>query len=146
MACHGISWYRNPLPHPLCSGSIALSLSVPLPLPLQLPFAFLSSEHVACLLFIADGDWKTAMVLQCMRKTLLVCKSCTRYDLLASGPIKAAASKINKKTVEAHRALQGGLVNLGQALAEGHSPAQLREVAASQGLRVQGPLRVNSGF
>ena len=59
------------------------------------------------------------------------------------GPTVADASKINNKTVEAHKALQGGLVNLGQALAEGQSPAQLRELAASRGLHVQDPLRVS---
>ena len=60
-----------------------------------------------------------------------------------AGPTVADASKINKKTVEAHKALQGGLVNLGQALAEGQSPAQLRELAASRGIHVQDPLRVS---
>ena len=52
-------------------------------------------------------------------------------------------SKINKKTREAHRAVEGGLVNLGAALAKGNSPAELRELAASRGLHVQDPLRVS---
>ena len=51
-------------------------------------------------------------------------------------------SKVNPKTVEAHRTLGAGLVPLGQALEQGNSPAQLRDIAAAKGLLVQDPLRV----
>lgn len=61
-----------------------------------------------------------------------------------AGPTVVDESKINKKTREAHRALEGGLVNLGQALAKGSSPAELRELAASRGLHVHDPLRVGT--
>lgn len=57
------------------------------------------------------------------------------------GPTVVDESKINKKTREAHWALEGGLVNLGAALAKGSSPAELRELAASRGLHVHDPLR-----
>lgn len=51
-------------------------------------------------------------------------------------------SKVNPKTLEAHKVLQAGLVPLGKALEQGNSPAQLRDIAAAKGLLVQDPLRV----
>ena len=66
------------------------------------------------------------------------------HKLWLVGPTVVEESKINKKTREAHRALQGGLVDLGQALAQGSSPAELRELAASRGLHVHDPLRVGT--
>lgn len=58
------------------------------------------------------------------------------------GPMQVEPSKVNSKTVEAHKALQAGLVPLGKALEQGNSPAQLRVIAAAKGLLVQDPLRV----
>ena len=58
------------------------------------------------------------------------------------GPMPVEPSKVNPKTVEAHKALQAGLVPLGKALEQGNSPAQLRDIAAAKGLLVQDPLRV----
>ena len=51
-------------------------------------------------------------------------------------------SKVNPKTVEAHKALQAGLVPLGKAYEQGKSPAELRDIAAAKGLLVQDALRV----
>lgn len=51
-------------------------------------------------------------------------------------------SKVNPTTVEAHKALQAGLVPLGKAHQQGNSPAQLRDIAAAKGLLVEDPLRV----
>ena len=44
--------------------------------------------------------------------------------------------------MDAHRALQAGLVPLGRALEQGSSPSQLRDLAAAKGLLVQDPIRV----
>ncbi len=62
------------------------------------------------------------------------------------GPAVVDPSKVNPKTVEAHKALQAGLVPLGKALEQGKSPTQLRELAAAKGLLVQDVLRVCSSF
>ncbi|KAL3157363.1 hypothetical protein ABBQ32_011841 [Trebouxia sp. C0010 RCD-2024] len=57
------------------------------------------------------------------------------------GPMPVEPSKVNPKTVEAHKALQAGLVPLGRAHEQGKSPAQLRDIAAAKGLQVQDALR-----
>ena len=66
--------------------------------------------------------------------------------MLYAGPTKADPSKVNKKTVDAHKALQAGLLPLGRAWKQGSSPAEMRDMAAAKGFLVQDALRVRGYF
>ncbi|DBA72909.1 TPA: hypothetical protein ACH3X2_009868 [Trebouxia sp. C0005] len=57
------------------------------------------------------------------------------------GPSTVDPAKVNRKTVDAHKALQAALLPLGKARQQGSSPAQLRDMAAAKGLLVQDVLR-----
>ncbi|DBA85949.1 hypothetical protein WJX77_012681 [Trebouxia sp. C0004] len=57
------------------------------------------------------------------------------------GPSIVDPAKVNRKTVDAHKALQAALLPLGKARQQGSSPAQLRDMAAAKGLLVQDVLR-----
>lgn len=59
-----------------------------------------------------------------------------------AGPSTVDPAKVNRKTVDAHKALQAALLPLGKARQQGSSPAQLRDMAAAKGLLVQDVLRV----
>lgn len=66
--------------------------------------------------------------------------------MLYAGPTKADPSKVNKKTVDAHKALQAALLPLGRAWKQGSSPAEMRDMAAAKGFLVQDALRVCDYF
>ncbi len=59
-----------------------------------------------------------------------------------AGPSTVDPAKVNRKTVDAHKALQAALLPLGKARQQGSSPAELRDMAAAKGLLVQDVLRV----
>jgi len=59
-----------------------------------------------------------------------------------AGPSTVDPAKVNRKTIDAHKALQAALLPLGKARQQGSSPAQLRDMAAAKGLLVQDVLRV----
>ncbi len=59
-----------------------------------------------------------------------------------AGPSTVDPAKVNRKTVDAHKALQAALLPLGKGRQQGSSPAELRDMAAAKGLLVQDVLRV----